>query len=84
MCKVSINIDEAALRELRPELNTTEAIGLWAQQFVNSYIQKFKREKALQHDMSPEQLYDLVAEEIDAIYANGWPEVKSLTLLLLH
>lgn len=46
-------------------------------------IRNFKREKALQHDMSPEQLYDLVAEEIDAIYANGRPEVKSLTLLLL-
>ena len=34
-------------------------------------IRNFKREKALQHDMSPEQLYDLVAKEIDAIYANG-------------
>lgn len=34
-------------------------------------IRNFKREKALQHDMSPEQLYDLVAGEIDAIYANG-------------
>ena len=31
MCMVSINVDEAALRDLRPELDSTAAIRLWAQ-----------------------------------------------------
>ena len=29
------------------------------------------REYALDHDMTPEQLYALISEEIDDIYANG-------------
>jgi len=33
MCTVSINIDEAALREIRPDLNSTAAIRQWAQEF---------------------------------------------------
>ena len=31
MCMVSISVDEAALRDMRPELDTTAAIRLWAQ-----------------------------------------------------
>ena len=27
---------------------------------------------ALDHDMTPEQLYAVISEEIDDIYANGW------------
>ena len=30
------------------------------------------REYALDHDMTPEQLYAVISEEIDDIYANGW------------
>ena len=30
-----------------------------------------KREYALDRDMTPDELYDIVAEEIDAIYALG-------------
>ena len=29
------------------------------------------REYALDHDMTPEQLYAVISEEIDDIYANG-------------
>ena len=29
------------------------------------------REYALQHNMTPEQLYNVISEEIDSIYANG-------------
>ena len=30
-----------------------------------------KRQYALQHDMTPEELYSIIAEEIEEIYANG-------------
>ena len=35
MCIISINVDEAALRNMRPELDSTDAIRNWAQELVN-------------------------------------------------
>ena len=92
MCMVSINIDEAALRDMRPDLDTTAAIRLWAQELVDHRMQEMRiedeetmsiddalemthravsREYALDRDMTPEQLYAVISEEIDDIYANG-------------
>ena len=62
MCTVSVKVNEALLRGMRPELNSTAAIRQWAQQ---------QREYALDRDMTPEQLYAVISEEIDDIYANG-------------
>jgi len=44
MCMVSINIDEAALRDMRPDLDTTAAIRLWAQELVDHRIQQMRIE----------------------------------------
>ena len=44
MCMVSINIDEAALRDMRPDLDTTAAIRLWAQELVDHRIQEMRIE----------------------------------------
>lgn len=72
MCTVNIQIDEAQLRDVMPELNSTAAIRSWAQQLIDLRIQgMLRREFALQRDMTPEELYDVIAEEIDSIYANG-------------
>lgn len=72
MCTVNIDIDEALLRDVMPELNSTAAIRSWAQQLIDLRIQgMLRREFALQRDMTPEELYDVIAEEIDSIYANG-------------
>ena len=102
MCTVTINIDEAAIRDLHPELNTTAAIRSWVQELVDARLQQIRlegeetmgveearamvhetvrkeyacnraesRQQALKRDMTPEQLYSLISEEIDEIYANG-------------
>ena len=89
---ISINVDEAALRDMRPELDTTAAIRLWAQELVDHRMQQMRmegentidvdeahaltqravsREYALERDLTPEQLYSVISEEIDDIYANG-------------
>jgi hypothetical protein len=39
---VSINIDEAALRDMRPDLDTTAAIRLWAQERVDHRMQQMR------------------------------------------
>lgn len=80
MCIVSINVNETTLREMRPDLDTTAAIRLWAQQQIELRIQQMRaehernassRERALERDMTPEELYAVISEEIDDIYANG-------------
>ena len=77
MCMVSINIDEAALRDMRPELDSTAAIRLWAQELVDHRMQQMRmeythraisREYALERDMTPEELYAVIMEDAKAIY----------------
>ena len=38
MCTVSVKVNEALLRGMRPELNTTAAIRQWAQQQIDLRI----------------------------------------------
>lgn len=102
MCTVSINIDEAAMRQINPLLTNRESIGKWLQHQVDLMIKEMivedtetmdvgelrtmlhetirkeyacgraeSRKQALTKDMTPEQLYSLISEEIDEIYANG-------------
>ena len=44
MCTVSIDIDEVAIRDLRPELDSTAAVRLWVQDLINLYIRQLKIE----------------------------------------
>ena len=42
MCTVSIKVNEAVLRGIRPELNTTAAIRQWVQQQIDLRIQQMQ------------------------------------------
>ena len=44
MCVISINVDEVALRDMRPELNSKAAIRKWAQELVNLRILQMELE----------------------------------------
>ena len=68
MCTVSVKVNEALLRGMRPELNSTAAIRQEAREMTHRAV---SREYALDRDMTPEQLYAVISEEIDDIYANG-------------
>lgn len=76
MCTVSINIDEAKMLQINPGLTSRESIGSWLQHQVDLMVQEMahgraeSRMLALKKDMTPEQLYSLISEEIDEIYAN--------------
>ena len=78
MCTVSINIDEATIQQIDPCLTSRESIGQWLQRHVDMMLKEIingraeSRRQALQKDMTPEQLYSLISEEIDEIYANDW------------
>ena len=42
MCTVSVKVNEALLRGMRPELNSTAAIRQWAQQQIDLRIQQME------------------------------------------
>ena len=85
MCTVNIKVNEAVLRNILPELDSKAAINRWAQLLIDQHIDALtkehalqqadddmiKRECALNRDMTPDELYDIIAEEIDSIYAAG-------------
>lgn len=75
MCTISVEVNEKMLRSLNPNLDSTAAISQWVQQLVNYHTQLMvdnngeATDMKFSHDMTPEELYDVIAEEIDHIYA---------------
>lgn len=69
MCMVSINVDEAALRDMRPELDTTAAIRLWAQELVDLRMQQMRMED--EETMSIEEARAMVHAAIHEEYAKA-------------
>ncbi len=51
MCTININIDERALRTIRPDLNSPTAIRQWAQDLINSHIRKITQEDSATLDL---------------------------------
>lgn len=67
MCTVNIQIDEALLRDIKPELDSTAAIRLWAQELVNLRIQELINED--EETMDIEEARAMVHETISKEYA---------------
>jgi len=67
MCMISINIDEVALRDMRPELDSTAAISRWAQNLINLRIQQMELEDS--KTMSIEEARAMVHAAIHEEYA---------------
>ena len=66
MCTVNINVDEVALRDMRPELVTEAAIRLWAQELVNLHIQQMLEEHgrdALHSEATQEKLWYAIEQD---------------------
>ena len=76
MCTVNIQVDEALLRDMMPELDSPASIRLWVQQLIDLRIQEMHQKSvhnvsALDHDLTPEELYHVIEQEIDYIYENN-------------
>lgn len=69
MCIISINVDEAALRNMRPELDSTDAIRNWAQELVNFRIQQMVLED--EETMSIEDAREMTLAAIREEYAKA-------------
>lgn len=73
MCMISIKVDEVALRNIRPELNNTAAIRLWAQELIDlrirqmraedeEYVMDFKDSEFVDVESMREDLHQMVRE----------------------
>ncbi len=67
MCMVSINVNEAEPRNLRPELDSTVAIQLWIQQLVEMYMQQMRIEE--EGTMDVEELRAMLHKTVSDEYA---------------
>lgn len=67
MCMVSINVNEAELRNLRPELDSTVAIQLWIQQLVDMHMQQMRIEE--EGTMDVEELRVMLHKTVSDEYA---------------
>lgn len=67
MCTISIDIDEAVIRDLLPELDSTAAIRLWIQELINLRLQQMRLED--EETMSVEDARNMVLETVRKEYA---------------
>ena len=66
MCTVSINIDEATIQDVCPELNTTEAIRSWVQELIDSRLRQMRLED--EETMDVEAVRAMVLETVRKEY----------------
>jgi hypothetical protein len=67
MCTVSIDIDEVAIRDSLPELDSIAAIRLWAQELIDSRMHQMRLED--EETMSVEDARNMVLETVRKEYA---------------
>lgn len=67
MCTIDIQVDEATLREVMPELDTTAAIRIWVQELVNLRMQQMLMED--EETMSIEDAREMTLAAVREEYA---------------
>ena len=69
MCTVTINVDEAMLKEMDPNLSDKTAIRRWVQDLIDLRIQQMELED--DETMDLEEARAMVHETIRKVYAEG-------------
>ena len=69
MCTVTVNVDEAMLKEMDPSLSDKTAIRKWVQQLIDLRIQQMELED--NETMDLEEARAMLHETIRKVYAEG-------------
>lgn len=69
MCTVTVNVDEAMLREMNPNLSDKAAIRRWVQELIDLRIQQMELED--DETMDLEDARAMLHETIRKVYAEG-------------
>ena len=67
MCRINVNIDEAVLRDIRPDLDNMAAIQLWAQELIDRRIQQMEFDDTETVDL--ETAREMLLETVRSEYA---------------
>jgi hypothetical protein len=69
MCTITVNVDEAMLKEMDPNLSDKTAIRKWVQQLIDLRIQQMELEDNVTMDL--EEARAMLHETIRKVYAEG-------------
>ena len=69
MCTVTVNVDEAMLKEMNPNLSDKTAIRRWVQELIDLRIQQMELED--DETMDLEDARAMLHETIRKVYAEG-------------
>lgn len=69
MCKVTVEVDQDVLRDMRPDLDSITAIRLWAQELINLHIQQMELED--EETMSIEEAREMTLAAVREEYAKA-------------
>ena len=69
MCTVTVNVDEAMLKEINPNLSDMTAIRRWVQELIDLRIQQMELED--NETMDLEEARAMLHETIRKVYAEG-------------
>ena len=69
MCTVTVNVDEAMLKEMNPNLSNKTAIRRWVQELIDLRIQQMELED--DETMDLEDARAMLHETIRKVYAEG-------------
>ena len=69
MCTITVNVDEAMLKEMDPSLSDKTAIRKWVQQLIDLRIQQMEFED--NETMDLEEARAMLHETIRKVYAEG-------------
>ncbi len=69
MCTVTVNVDEALLKEMNPNLSDKAAIRRWVQELIDLRIQQMELED--DETMDLEDARAMLHETIRKVYAEG-------------
>ena len=61
MCTVRVKVNEAVLREMRPDLDSRAAISRWAQELIDFRMQQMRMEKG--QNASQEDLWRAIGQD---------------------
>ena len=81
MCRVTVEVDQDVLRDMRPDLDNMTAIRLWAQKLIDLHIQQMELEddETMSIEEAREMTLAAVREEyamVDACHAQNMHDLN--------
>ena len=74
MCTVTLNINEAEVRELNPSLTDMASINRWAQRVMDDFIASRRRSKEQPKPYTMEEIHAMIAESERQIAAGQYQD----------